>query len=100
MTEHKYLRGVATLKLDSGNCTGCGKCLEVCPHRVFVPDGKKVRIAQLNSCMECGACQMNCAFAAISVDAGVGCAEAIIYGALTGNEPTCGCGEGESTTCC
>jgi NAD-dependent dihydropyrimidine dehydrogenase PreA subunit len=100
MTEHKYLRGVATLKLDSQRCTGCNKCRDVCPHAVFEPSGKKVRIARLDACMECGACRMNCAFDAISVEAGVGCAAAMIYGALTGTEPTCGCDEGQSSSCC
>jgi len=100
MTEHKHLSGVSTLKLDAIACTGCGKCLEVCPHAVFEPADGKVRIARIDACMECGACQMNCAFEAISVEAGVGCAAAMIYGALTGNEPTCGCDEGQSSSCC
>jgi ferredoxin len=48
-------------------------------------------------CMECGACATNCPASAITVDAGVGCAAAVIYSWFTGKEPTCGCGEGE---CC
>jgi ferredoxin len=41
--------------------------------------------------MECGACALNCPAGALKVDAGVGCAAAIIYSWITGKEPTCGC---------
>ena len=30
-----YLKDVVTLQLDENKCTGCGMCLEVCPHEVF-----------------------------------------------------------------
>jgi len=101
----KYLIGVATLSYDESACTGCGRCTEVCPHRVFERQGGKVRIADLDGCMECGACARNCAEGAISVDSGVGCAAAIINGMITGGEPACGCdstgsGESDSSTCC
>lgn len=86
----KYLKNVVTLQYDSTKCTGCGKCLEVCPHRVFQPEGNKVKISDRDACMECGACARNCAFDAISVEAGVGCAAAVIIGFFTGTEPTCG----------
>ena len=37
----KYLKDVVTLNLDSSRCTGCGRCMEVCPHSVFtLRDGK------------------------------------------------------------
>jgi formate hydrogenlyase subunit 6/NADH:ubiquinone oxidoreductase subunit I len=50
--------------------------------------------------MECGACQKNCPVAAIQVETGVGCASAMIRGALTGKEPSCGCSdEGNSSGC-
>jgi len=92
--KHKYLKNVATLSFDAGNCTGCGRCAEVCPHGVFERDGRKVRIVEKDFCMECGACALNCPADAIKVNAGVGCAVAIIYSWLTGKEPTCGCGDG------
>lgn len=87
----KYLRNVATLKLDPGKCVGCGLCADVCPHGVFDLADGKAKITDLNSCMECGACAMNCAVSAISVSPGVGCASAIINGLLTGSEPSCSC---------
>ena len=86
----KYLKNVVTLQLDSSKCTGCGMCIAVCPHRVFQKEGAKVAISDRDACMECGACARNCAFSAISVEAGVGCAAAILVGFLTGTEPTCG----------
>lgn len=96
----RYLKNVTTLQLEPSLCTGCGMCVEVCPHAVFRLDEKKAVLQDLDACMECGACSRNCAFGALSVRAGVGCAAAIINGALTGSEPTCGCGEETNTTCC
>jgi ferredoxin len=87
----KYLPGVATLALDPVTCIGCGMCAEVCPHAVLPIDGRKAGIVDRDACMECGACQRNCPVQAITVEAGVGCAAAIIIGALKGTEPTCDC---------
>lgn len=105
MRQH-YLKDVVTLGLDQARCTGCGRCVEVCPHNVFAirsTNGRKAEIIDRDSCMECGACAKNCAARAVSVHAGVGCAWAVVRGRLTGKEPTCGCA-GETTTsgsaCC
>jgi NAD-dependent dihydropyrimidine dehydrogenase PreA subunit len=95
--KYKYLKNVATLKLDHNKCVGCGMCLEVCPHNVFILNKGKAQISDLDSCMECGACLKNCAFSAITVSPGVGCASAIIKGLLTGSEPSCDCSGGD---CC
>ena len=86
-----YLKNVTTLSLSAEKCIGCGMCVEVCPHGVFDIADKKARIAQKDLCMECGACALNCPTNAITVNAGVGCAAAIIKGWFTGGEPTCGC---------
>lgn len=99
----KYLAGVTTLEYDVEKCTGCGRCVEVCPHGVFVMEEKRARITDRDRCMECGACSLNCEYGAISVDSGVGCAAAIITGMITGGEPVCGCdggGEGGSSSSC
>ena len=78
MKGFSYLPDVVTLELDRDACTGCGTCAEVCPHQVFALSGDKAEIVDIDRCMECGACRMNCAAGAISVDVGVGCAAGLI----------------------
>jgi NAD-dependent dihydropyrimidine dehydrogenase PreA subunit len=96
MARLQYLKNVVTLNLDRDKCIGCGRCIEVCPHGVFAIAGKKASIVDRDLCMECGACQNNCPVDAIAVGKGVGCAQAVINGALRGTEPTCDC----SDNCC
>lgn len=78
MKGFRYLDNVATLKLNQETCIGCGRCLEVCPHQVFIIPGTKAVLADRDACMECGACALNCPVKAISVEAGVGCASGMI----------------------
>ncbi len=93
----QYLQNVSTLALDTEKCSGCRMCTQVCPHAVFTIENKRARIIDPDACMECGACAKNCSSEAITVEAGVGCAVAIIVGALRGTEPDCG---GKSSTSC
>jgi len=86
-----YLEGVATLKLAEDTCTGCGICLEVCPHAVLARENGRVRVGSLDACMECGACAKNCPVQAITVQTGVGCAMAVINSALGRNSASCCC---------
>ncbi len=82
---------INTLRFTPGRCINCGRCIEVCPQGVFAPRAARVSMVAAPECMECGACQMNCPAGAVSVDAGVGCAAAMIRAALTGKkEVTCG----------
>ena len=78
MNGFRYLEDVVTLALDRAACVGCGRCLEVCPHQVFVMAGAQAALADRDACMECGACALNCPVNAITVDAGVGCASGIV----------------------
>lgn len=96
--KHKYLKNVVTLHLNEEECIGCGRCAQVCPHRVFEISERKAQIKDKDSCMECGACAMNCPVNAISVEANVGCAAAIIRSWFTGEEPSCDCSGGGD--CC
>jgi NAD-dependent dihydropyrimidine dehydrogenase PreA subunit len=95
--KHRYLKDVVTLTYDFDKCIGCGRCLEVCPHGVFDITKQKAFITDKDLCMECGACALNCPVKAIEVNAGVGCAAAIIIGWISGKEPSCGCNDIE---CC
>ena len=86
MKNFRYLENVTTLVLDESACTGCGTCWAVCPHGVFEPADRKVRVADRDGCMECGGCARNCPAAAIRVTPGVGCASYIIQTWIKGKE--------------
>ena len=97
----KYFKNVVSLSFDEKKCNGCGRCTEVCPHGVFNVSNGKAEVVERDLCMECGACALNCPFDAIAVNAGVGCAAAVLWGQLTGNEPACGpsCGSSGGACC-
>jgi NAD-dependent dihydropyrimidine dehydrogenase PreA subunit len=92
----RYLEDVVTLRYDPEKCTGCQLCTMVCPHGVFAMEGNRAKLVDGGACMECGACQRNCAFDAIHVDSGVGCASAIIASWFNGGTVTCGSDAGSS----
>jgi len=108
MNDLVYLKDVVTLAYDEEKCTGCGLCREVCPHDVLGMNGRRVFIRDRDACMECGACSRNCAFGALSVQTGVGCAAAVINSLVGRKDAGCcslpdeteagGCGKG--TGCC
>lgn len=87
----RYLANVTSLEYFPERCVGCGRCVEVCPHGVFRMEDKRALLANRDSCMECGACAQNCEFEAIKVNAGVGCAYAIINSMVKGGGAECGC---------
>ncbi len=89
--EMTYLKNGETLGINEAACTGCGDCIEVCPHGVLGLARGKISVMRRSSCMECGACMRNCPHGAIRVTAGVGCAAAVIQGKLKGSAPECGC---------
>jgi len=73
----KYL-DCASLEFYPDKCVTCKRCLEVCPHQVFVYE-EGIHMAHKDRCIECGACKMNCPTGAIHVDNGTGCASAVLY---------------------
>lgn len=61
MKEQKYFHAI---KLVSENCTGCAKCVKICPTQALrIRNGK----AQLDArkCIDCGKCVIACKFDAI-----------------------------------
>jgi len=86
-----YLKDVVTLALDVEKCAGCGTCTLVCPHAVLTMTDGKAHIVNRDACMECGACATNCPAGAITVQAGVGCAAAVINAALGRTGSSCCC---------
>lgn len=99
MKGQMYLKNVVTLELYEDKCTGCGLCAAVCPHGVFKVEDKAV-IIDRDACIECGACMLNCPVDAIEVNAGVGCATAVLRGMFGDGEVTCDCGSDSNKTCC
>jgi NAD-dependent dihydropyrimidine dehydrogenase PreA subunit len=91
MKTMQYLKNVVSLKLNTELCNGCKMCTTVCPHAVFEMVDKKARIVDIDDCMECGACALNCQQGAIRVKSGVGCAAAILNGIINNTEPSCDC---------
>jgi Fe-S-cluster-containing hydrogenase component 2 len=88
--ELKYL-GINTLQYDAKKCRGCGMCPIVCPMRMFKMNGRKAELTMKKKCIECGACMRNCPYDAIYVDAGPGCAGAVLSSKLGGKKEAC-CG--------
>ena len=41
-------------------CKGCGICVEFCPKKVLVLENEKVKIANIDECIECGQCELRC----------------------------------------
>ena len=87
-----YLKDVVTLSLNEEKCIGCGMCIDVCPHAVIGMNGSdRAWIQDRDACMECGACSRNCPTEAVSVQAGVGCAAAVINSMLGRDPSSCCC---------
>lgn len=100
MDSFAYLKNGETLSLDSAACVGCGACVDVCPHGVFRMENGKASVVRRPGCMECGACALNCPASAIGVRTGVGCAAAILLGAIRGTAPDCGSSCDGKAGCC
>jgi len=100
MGEMVYLKDVVTLRLDQKKCTGCGMCLLVCPRAVLSMPNGTAEIVNRDACMECGACAKNCPAEALSVEAGVGCAVAVLNSKLKRRRSAACCAVDSAGTGC
>ncbi|MBN1276832.1 MAG: NADH-quinone oxidoreductase subunit NuoF [Deltaproteobacteria bacterium] len=53
--------------IDDQKCTGCGKCVKVCPRSAVTGKKKMPHRIDPEICIRCGACLASCRFDAISV---------------------------------
>lgn len=57
-----------TTRIDEALCTGCGLCVEVCPHDTITMKGKKAAVTGTES-LNCGHCAAVCPAGAVQVAA-------------------------------
>jgi len=89
------------IKVDTEKCIGCRVCVSICPQGVISLIEDKAVITDYQSCMECGACSLNCEYQAIMVTKGTGCLVAIIKeDILRIVQKNTGCGCGSNKGCC
>jgi len=53
------------LLIDEVKCTGCGRCVYICPKQVLYLDKKKAKVKENNDCMLCSHCYDVCEYYAI-----------------------------------
>ncbi len=53
-------RYVPVVKIDQTKCDGCGKCVDICPKKVFEKNGNKVKVANETECILCEDCVEAC----------------------------------------
>ena len=54
--------------LDERRCTGCGRCVAVCPADCLALDGAVPWLPRPLACIRCAACAIICPTAAITVE--------------------------------
>jgi NAD-dependent dihydropyrimidine dehydrogenase PreA subunit len=96
-TKFTYVGNGSSLRIDAAICTGCGTCVDVCPHAVFALRERKAVAVARERCMECGACRLNCQAGAVEVAQGVGCVMALVNGRRGKSGSQCGCSATECT---
>ncbi|MCD6553147.1 MAG: NADH-quinone oxidoreductase subunit NuoF [Chloroflexi bacterium] len=58
-------RELIEYSIDAEKCTGCGRCVRVCPQEAIVGEKKKPHVLDPALCIKCGACYEVCKFGAV-----------------------------------
>lgn len=48
------------LNIEKELCKGCGICVAFCPKNVLKIEDGKVAIENIDSCIQCGLCELRC----------------------------------------
>ncbi len=60
-------RELITYYIDEEACTGCGRCLRVCPAEAITGEKKEPHKIDPEKCIKCGSCKEVCRFDAVKV---------------------------------
>lgn len=60
-------KNLAQIKIDKSKCNLCGKCIDVCPKKIFEFKNKKIKIGNSDNCIGCLICVRSCPGKAIIV---------------------------------
>ncbi|TFG30669.1 4Fe-4S dicluster domain-containing protein [Candidatus Thorarchaeota archaeon] len=65
--EKPFTGEVKIVKLEKCDPTGCNNCFNICPVDAIYPTGTKDKIAILDHCVYCGACEHSCPYDVLEV---------------------------------